>query len=319
MRRLAADPADRRPLPDRLLRQRPGADPRRARHGLHRSSTTTSARCRRPPGPTASTSSAPPPTWTRPACSPCRGADAAVEPRPRDLRSARAAGLTAGYYYWDEPMTGLFASAAYDDISYPIDRVLDRRQSRHAPERHLRRPDYSTVAEFTGTSNDYHPHGNVQVAEGSSRRSTTRGQQPAMGPHGLRPQLRRERRLLRPRGPAGGRRRQREPQPGPAPELQRWASGSGHRHRALRSAKIEQARSYEHCSILKMIEWRWGLEPMTARDANAKNLAEALDFGTNGAPPSTCRRSPPRPTPGARTRASRRCILFLSDIIIVEW
>ena len=27
-----------------------------------------------------------------------------------------------------------------------------------------------------------------------------------------------------------------------------------------------------------MIEWRWGLEPMTARDANAKNLAEALDF-----------------------------------------
>jgi phospholipase C len=30
--------------------------------------------------------------------------------------------------------------------------------------------------------------------------------------------------------------------------------------------------------VLKMIEWRWGLEPMTARDANAKNLADALDF-----------------------------------------
>jgi phospholipase C len=27
-----------------------------------------------------------------------------------------------------------------------------------------------------------------------------------------------------------------------------------------------------------MIEWRFGLEPMTARDKNAKNLAEALDF-----------------------------------------
>ena len=27
-----------------------------------------------------------------------------------------------------------------------------------------------------------------------------------------------------------------------------------------------------------MIEWRWGLEPMTTRDANAKNLADALDF-----------------------------------------
>ena len=29
-----------------------------------------------------------------------------------------------------------------------------------------------------------------------------------------------------------------------------------------------------------MIEWRWGLEPMTKRDAAAKNLADALDFST---------------------------------------
>ena len=27
-----------------------------------------------------------------------------------------------------------------------------------------------------------------------------------------------------------------------------------------------------------MIEWRFGLEPMTLRDRHAKNLAEALDF-----------------------------------------
>jgi phospholipase C len=27
-----------------------------------------------------------------------------------------------------------------------------------------------------------------------------------------------------------------------------------------------------------MIEWRWDLEPMTARDRGAKNLADALDF-----------------------------------------
>jgi phospholipase C len=42
--------------------------------------------------------------------------------------------------------------------------------------------------------------------------------------------------------------------------------------------KIEKAGPYEHCSILKMIEDRFGLEPMTARDANAKSLADALDF-----------------------------------------
>jgi hypothetical protein len=44
------------------------------------------------------------------------------------------------------------------------------------------------------------------------------------------------------------------------------------------SRKIETAGPYEHCSILKMIEWRWGLEPMTMRDRYAKNFAEALDF-----------------------------------------
>lgn len=37
-------------------------------------------------------------------------------------------------------------------------------------------------------------------------------------------------------------------------------------------------------SVLKMIEWRWGLQPMTARDANAKNLADALDFSTTRDP-----------------------------------
>ena len=30
--------------------------------------------------------------------------------------------------------------------------------------------------------------------------------------------------------------------------------------------------------MLKMIEWRWGLRPLTVRDASANNLAEALDF-----------------------------------------
>jgi phospholipase C len=34
----------------------------------------------------------------------------------------------------------------------------------------------------------------------------------------------------------------------------------------------------DHTSVLKMIEWRWGLEPLTVRDATANNLAEVLDF-----------------------------------------
>ena len=36
---------------------------------------------------------------------------------------------------------------------------------------------------------------------------------------------------------------------------------------------------YDHASVLKMIEWRWGLEPLTPRDRAARNLAEVLNFG----------------------------------------
>lgn len=35
---------------------------------------------------------------------------------------------------------------------------------------------------------------------------------------------------------------------------------------------------YDHTSVLKMIEWRWSLPALTARDAAARNLAEVLDF-----------------------------------------
>jgi phospholipase C len=37
---------------------------------------------------------------------------------------------------------------------------------------------------------------------------------------------------------------------------------------------------YDHTSVLKLIEWRWGLDPLTARDASDEvaNLALALDL-----------------------------------------
>jgi hypothetical protein len=66
--------------------------------------------------------------------------------------------------------------------------------------------------------------------------------------------------------------------------------------------KIETAGPYEHCSILKMIEWRWDLEPMTLRDRYAKNFAEALDF-TQRRPAIDL---PPYDPPPARVRHRRR-------------
>jgi phospholipase C len=35
---------------------------------------------------------------------------------------------------------------------------------------------------------------------------------------------------------------------------------------------------YDHTSILKMVEWRFGLQPLTRRDRAARNLAECFDF-----------------------------------------
>jgi phospholipase C len=37
-------------------------------------------------------------------------------------------------------------------------------------------------------------------------------------------------------------------------------------------------QEFDHTSVLRMIEWRWGLPPLTVRDAEATNLAEILDF-----------------------------------------
>jgi phospholipase C len=43
---------------------------------------------------------------------------------------------------------------------------------------------------------------------------------------------------------------------------------------------------FDHTSILKMVEWRFGLAPLTARDAAANNLASVLDFSAPNLRPS---------------------------------
>jgi phospholipase C len=35
---------------------------------------------------------------------------------------------------------------------------------------------------------------------------------------------------------------------------------------------------YDHTSVLRLIEWRWGLSPLTVRDEQANNFADELDF-----------------------------------------
>ena len=50
---------------------------------------------------------------------------------------------------------------------------------------------------------------------------------------------------------------------------------------------------FDHTSVLKLIEWRWGIAPLTPRDASndVNNLAYALDFNN----PQTTGPSLPKP------------------------
>jgi phospholipase C len=195
--------------------------------------------------------------------------------------------LTAGYYYHGDPVTGLFATRKYDDISYPIQRFwTDARDGKLANVVFVD-PNFTDKAEDDGISNDYHPWGSVLVAEGFvAAVHDALKQSPQWNEmvfvlnfdeHGgffdhVQPPECQDDTLLPP-DPKGRR-----------PNLKRL----GFRVPAIAMGpfaprKIEQPGPYEHCSILKMIEWRWGLRPMTLRDRSAKNFAEALDFSTRRA------------------------------------
>ena len=52
---------------------------------------------------------------------------------------------------------------------------------------------------------------------------------------------------------------------------------------------------YDHTSVLRLIEWRWDLPPLTVRDATANNLADLLDFSHPGSRRRALRARAPGP------------------------
>jgi len=209
------------------------------------------------------------------------------QPRPVNLQTAifdrmKDAGLTSGYYHFGEPITGLFASQRYDSISHPIDKFFDDAKAGKLPNLVFVSPDYTAHAEFNGTSNDFHPYGSIQVAqEFVAKVHDSLAESPqwkrmvfvmnfdeggGFFDHVVPPAVADDTVL---------------PGEGPFPNLKML----GFRVPAIVMGPFAPQRvvndgPYEHCSVLKMVEWRWGLKPMTVRDANAKNLAANLDFST---------------------------------------
>lgn len=211
------------------------------------------------------------------------------------------AGLSARYYFHTEPITGLFDSRRYDEISFTFDRFVADAAAGSLPNVCFVDPDFGLRAELSGMSNDMHPHGSVTAGDAligdiyEVLRASPQwdrlvwvinfDESGGFYDHVVPPTVADDT-LDRLGIPAAER--------GDYPDLSRL----GPRVPAVvvspfAPARIETDGPYEHCSILKMIEWRWGLEPLTARDAGAKNLADALDFNSRRDPIDL----PARPAP----------------------
>jgi phospholipase C len=214
-------------------------------------------------------------------------------PRPVALDTAifdrvQGAGKTAAYYTWGEPMTGLFQSRKYDALTHPIDQFWTDAKDGKLPNVVFVDPDYTSHSEFNGTSNDYHPYGSVRVAEGFVAQvhdALTAS-----------PQWDRMVFVLNFDESGGFFDHVNPPtvqddtvKPAAMTLMFPTVTQLGFRVPCIAMGpfaprKIESGGPYEHCSVLRMIEWRWGLEPMTLRDKNATNLAQALDFTTRRDP-----------------------------------
>ena len=76
------------------------------------------------------------------------------------------------------------------------------------------------------------------------------------------------------------------------------------------SSPVVNSTLFDHTSILKLIEWRWSVNPLTARDASSElgNLAATLDFTNPNPQPPFLPQPPPPP--------SSPC--FLQDILAIR-
>jgi phospholipase C len=192
-----------------------------------------------------------------------------------------AAGRSGRYYFSDVPFTALWGTK-YASISKPAAQFLSDCAAGTLPDVSYVDPRF--VDEGSGTSGDDHPHGDVRSGE---EFLATIYNAVVSSPAWSRTLL------VINYDEWGGFFDHVAPET--APDADPTTALRGFRVPAVvispRSQRGAVAHGvYDHTSVLKAIEWRWGLPPLTRRDAAARNIAEVLDFG-----------SPPRPAPGRYT------------------
>jgi len=187
--------------------------------------------------------------------------------------SLAAAGLTGHYYFSDIPFTALWGTK-YVPISRPFASFLTDAAAGQLPQASFIDPRFTDEA--SGSSGDDHPKADIRAGEqflNEVYNAITTSPNWANT-------------VLVINFDEWGGFYDHVP-PATAPDVSSDTALRGFRVPALvispRARRNYVAHNaYDHTSVLRMIEWRWGLQPLTPRDSAARNLAEVLDFG--GAP-----------------------------------
>jgi phospholipase C len=160
--------------------------------------------------------------------------------------------------------------AKYASIAFPFQRFLEDCKKGRLPHVSFVDPQFSAANE--GTATDDHPHADIRASESFLARVyravTTSPSWP--------------RTVLVINFDEWGGFFDHVPPP-VAPDVNRAYTLRGFRVPCLVISRFARRRHvahgiYDHTSILRMIEWRWKLPPLSVRDARANNLARVLDF-----------------------------------------
>jgi phospholipase C len=186
-----------------------------------------------------------------------------------------AAGVSHRYYFSDVPFLALWGSR-YIKVSRPFPRFLEACRRGRLP--HVSFVDPRMIGEDQGVSNDDHPHGDVRAGEAFLNRIYRAVTNSPDWESTV---------LVVTYDEWGGFYDHVAPGRAPIPAADRAAGNVdgllGFRVPALVISPFAPRHTVshltlDHTSILRMIEWRWGLRPLTARDAGAANLARVLDL-----------------------------------------
>ena len=187
-----------------------------------------------------------------------------------------AANVSARYYFSDVPFTALWG-LQYLPISRPFDSFLDDAADGTLPAVSFVDPRFIDAP--SGTSADDHPHADIRNGQSFMERIYRAVTTSPNWPHTV---------LVFTYDEWGGFFDHVPPPLRPIPPADQLVGNDGRLGFRVPCIVVSpfaaagvSSIEFEHSSVLRMIEWRWNLPPLTVRDATANNLAEALDFSLN--------------------------------------